>query len=87
MSIERCHLDVAEVALAENRVADPRKRRPAITFHGKEAALNEAENERRISMDVDGARSPGMEGHDNGCNFSNVIVKRKALGGSVVVDA
>ena len=28
-----------------------------------------------------------MEGHDNGCNLCNIIVKGKALGSSIVVDA
>ena len=28
-----------------------------------------------------------MEGHDNSCNFCNIIVKGKALGSSIVVDA
>ena len=30
---------------------------------------------------------PRMEGHDNGCNFSNIVVKGKAFRGSIVVDA
>ena len=55
VSIERRHLDVTKVVIAGNRVVDPGERRPAITLHGKETTFDKVENERGVSMDVDGA--------------------------------
>ena len=46
---------MVEIAIVENRVADPGERGPAVTFHGEETAFDKAENERGVSMDVDGA--------------------------------
>ena len=43
--------------------ADPRERGPAISLHSKEAAINKAEHEGGVSVDVDSPRGPGREGH------------------------